>query len=383
MSHVFRERLVFGFRIFLVAFFFVAMFRGPQIVWLLLPPRWADVVIVDKTMSHENYREHSGLTWLLTAMKVMRPGGLEYDETRDYVGFDPRAHVGHDLAAKDLEKADILFFADTYGVYKADYLAIDDPNVLERSRKLYGGLTLAEATAASDFVERGGTVIGEFNTFASPTEDAPRAKMEELLGAHWSHWVGRYWKDLSDVTEVPGWLKRDHQRIFGRPLDATGAALIFVLEDHDMVVLRTGQELAGDSLRIERVADDKDPERAKLPEAARYGYWFDVVQAGDADVLYEYVVPTIGDADKILFKHGLNARFPAVLRHRRTKGSAWYFAGDFIDTSAERGDPHRAGLLWWRKITMGDLDAPEGIFWGWYAPLLSRLIEPRVHPGRR
>lgn len=380
MTPAVRARIVLAFRSLAVGVVLLLLFRGSRLVWQFLPARTADVVIVDKTVAHENYRGHSGLTWLLTAMKVLRPDGREYDTHLDYLGFDPLARVGHDLTADSLAGADAVFLADTYGVYKADFLAPDDPNTIELSRRIYGGLSLEEATAIATFAQHGGLVLGEFNTFASPTEDAPRAKMEALFGARWTHWVGRFWRDLSDDSDVPVWLRKEHQRIFGHPLARRGSALIFMREE-DMVVLRVGEELTDDALRIERVDADEDPERAKLPRAAQYRLWFDVVEAGDADVIYQYVVPTRDNGANTLFHHGLNARFPAVLRRRGI--SAWYFAGNFIDATAERGDPRRAGLLWWRKEMLGDVDAPEGLFWGWYAPLLERLIGPRTHAKPR
>jgi hypothetical protein len=74
-------------------------------------------------------------------------------------------------------------------------------------------------------------------------------------------------------------------------------------------------------------------------------------------------------------EHRIPARFPAMLR-RRGGGTAYYFAGDFIDTKLDLGDPERAGLLRLRSTTRGaSTESPEAAFWGWYAPILRRILQ--------
>ena len=75
---------------------------------------------------------------------------------------------------------------------------------LERSPRIYGGTTAAEAAAARAFVERGGTAIAEFNSLGSPTEAEARAALEDLFGVRWTHWIGRYFPHLENPDEVPG-----------------------------------------------------------------------------------------------------------------------------------------------------------------------------------
>jgi hypothetical protein len=315
----------------------------------------------------------------LHASKVTTPDGRFYDKTKDYVGFDPNARKGRDLAKDDLAKADALFITDTYGVYVADYKEPGDPEALLRSRKLYGGVTLDEAATIDDFAARGGLVIAEFNTFASPTPDDAAARLEALFGLKWTHWVGRFWNDLSDDTELPQWVLDDYERVYHMPLDRNGAAFIFVKDDRDIVVMRGGTDLReGEPIRVERVDRPNDPELAAMPASAAYSYWLDVVEATNADVLYEHVVRTTDDGAARLKAHGLPPRFPALLR-RRGDRKAYYFAGDFIDTKTILGDPERAGLLWWRKINHGDPEAEGSTFWAWYAPIVVQLLEPRFH----
>ena len=102
MSPALKSRIVLAARLAFVALVIFAIARGPKIVWRLLPAKRAHIAILDKTVAHDDYREHACLPWLLHALKVQTPDGRYYDATRDYVGFDPITRVGHDLKEADL-----------------------------------------------------------------------------------------------------------------------------------------------------------------------------------------------------------------------------------------------------------------------------------------
>jgi hypothetical protein len=339
---------------------------GPHWWWLARTEKRSRIVIVDKTVPFRNYREHAAFTWLLHTLKIVAPAGETYREERDYFGYDPIKKEGRELGADDLKSADALFVGDTYGVYVGDYKRPGDVAALERSQKIYGGFSGEEASVIDDYARRGGTTIMEFNAFASPTEDAPRAKLEALFGVHWTKWVARYWEDLSNDEEVPQWLRRDYLRRYGTELEHQGAALIFVHEDDDIVVLRAA-DLKRDVMLMERTAAADE----SWPQSARYVYWLDVVEPTTATVIYDYDVLVTGSGAKLLADHGLKSRFPAVLHGSE---NAWYFAGDMIDTATEMGNPERAGLLTWRKYTRGTVGADGSVLWGFYFPILEQLL---------
>ncbi len=349
---------------------------GPHLVWNRRPKRQARVVIVDKTVPFRNYREHAAFSWLLHALKVATPTGRYYQEGRDYLGYDPIHHRGHELSPADLDGADALFLADTYGVYRGDYARPGEVAALERSPEIYGGLSSDEAHAIEAYARGGGLTMAEFNSLASPTEPGPRATLEGVFGLHWTHWVARFWDDLGNDEEVPDWLRRDYLHRYGTELERTGSALVFVHDDDDIVVLRPGIDLNPDVLLMERTPS-ADP---AWPERARYVYWLDVVEATTATVEYEYAVATTDAGARQLAAHGLRTRFPAVLRGGLP--SVWYFAGDFIDTATEMGDPERAGLLRWRRATRGDLGDDGSVLWGFYFPVLESLLEPVLSKHR-
>lgn len=346
---------------------------GPHVAWRLSRARTLDVVVVDKTVPFRNWREHAALPWLLHAMKVTKRDGRFLGE-RDYVGFDPYAMRGHDLRAEHVSSADALFVTDTYGVYRGDY-DVPGQAALERSPKVYGGVTDEEAAVLEDFSASGRLLVAEFNTFASPTADGPRRRLEALFGVRWTGWVGRYWADLADEREVPRWVLRVYENVYHAPLKARGAAYVFVREDRDMVVLREGEHLEGDVISIERTA--QAAELRDLPGPTSFRYWLDVLDPVDVDVIYEHRVRVTAAGSRLLAEHGLPERFPAFTRRRGR--AAYYFAGDFVDTGVSRGSPERAGFLAWRRVTLGaNSSLEESFFWGWYAPLIEWLIASRL-----
>ncbi len=145
--------------------------------------RALEVVIVDKTVPFEKYREHAAIPWILHAMKLQGQERQFLDAATDYVGFDPKAKTGHDLTAAALAKADILVVTDTYGVYQGDYERPGDQAALERSPKIYGGLTADEASAMEGFVARGGPRARGVQHVRLPHTGArPRARGEALRG---------------------------------------------------------------------------------------------------------------------------------------------------------------------------------------------------------
>jgi len=267
----------------------------------------------------------------------------------------------------------MLVVTDTYGVYEGDYLRPGDEAALERSPKIYGGLTEDEVVAMEGFVARGGLVLAEFNTFASPTPRPVRERAEKLFGLRWTRWVARYWPDLKDENEVPRWVGHVWERVTHTPFDLEGGGLVLVREDEDIVVLRAGIDLGDAVVTQERTAKGA---ALDLPARGSFWFWMDVVEATDGEVLYEHVVGTTPAGAKKLAEHGLSARFPALVK----RADVWYFAGDFVDTGLDLGNPEHAGLLSLRGRGCG-VAPEEAFFWEFYVPIAERLISSRARRG--
>jgi hypothetical protein len=115
-----------------------------------------------------------------------------------------------------------------------------------------------------------------------------------------------------------------------------------------------------------------------FPERGVFADWMDVVESTGSEVIYHHVVDATPAGGSKLAAHGLAARFPAVTR----RWNAWYFAGDFDAGSLDLGNPERAWLIPFRRAMAGYVggggQARAAFFWGWYAPIVSRLLSSRA-----
>ncbi len=221
----------------------------PWILFHLRPGRPMSIVVLDKTVPFDTYLEHEGFFWLLDQYKIVQPSGERYDRTADYVGATPGERAGDPPAAtRDLTReaavgADLLYIIDTYGVYEEDLASGEEKKAaLERSRKLYGGLTVAEAEAIRAARDGGTTVVAEFNSMASPTGREAAAILEEVVGVRWTRWIGRYFPLLEDREEVPQWLRDVCQRELAEPWTYEGPGYVLVQDDTRCEVLLGGSD---------------------------------------------------------------------------------------------------------------------------------------------
>jgi hypothetical protein len=362
----------------------------PWIVHLIRPSRALDVVIVNKTVPFRNFVEHRSLFWILDHRKVIRPDGGAYRKETDYVGAHPPAVPGGPPERVDLLTdrrvlaAHLLYLADTYGVYRDDLASGPAMRAaLERSPEVHGGLEAAEAAAARSYVQRGGTLVAEFNTLGSPTADRARRDLEDLLGVRWTHWIGRYFADLESRDEVPQWLRRDYEAEWGQPWDFRGPGWVLVQDDAHVEVLRVGEEARGSALVLER-EPPVDPLLDGAADAVPYPYWFDVVErAAGTEVLASFRFRLTAAGSARLKARGLPEVFPAVTRRRHeTGGAAYYFAGDFSDNPMFDVPVPLAGwplaLRWLHGLSVGPSET--AFYWRFYVPMVSRLLEDLPEP---
>lgn len=348
----------------------VALLAMP-VSWLLKPTHDLRVQVVDKTVPLTSYREHARLMWLLSQAKVRTPEGrLLWNKARDYVGYDPATAETTDLRDTDVENKDLLYIADTYGVYQLDFRGKDAARNpvehLELNPKLYGGLNVKEIEVIERFVRAGGRLICEFNSFASPTAGDVRRRMEKLLHLHWTGWVGRWQHDLSDYREIAEWIRRRWEAQFQRPWDLVGPGLIFVHESGRVLVLREGLEVAaGDPMFLQFG-------ESKLP----YHYWFDVVLAERPEDVRGTFHLTVTEPGRKLIEHfGIPEAFPAVLHDDEFRYA--YFAGDYADQDTSIDPPFVGGITTLRRwmAQAGLIHDALRLTWQVYVPTMERMLE--------
>ncbi|HKQ62899.1 MAG TPA: hypothetical protein VJS92_16520, partial [Candidatus Polarisedimenticolaceae bacterium] len=371
-------------RIYGPALLLAALVVGPWASYRLRPARPLALALVDKTVPFRTRVEHRSLYWLLDYLRIVRPDGAAYDRDADYLGAFPGPRPGDpperttELTAEAARAADVVYLADTYGVYRDDLKSGPQMKAaLERSPKIYGGLTLEEARAAISALERGKLLIAEFNTLGSPTERAPREALEGALGVRWTHWIGRHFPHLEDPGEVPQWLRRDYEQEWKRPWQFRGAGYVLVQDDAHVEVLRYGIESPAIGLTIER-ARPHDPLLAHTHDGIPYPYWFDVVEtAPGAVTLASFRWSLKPDGHERLRARGLPASFPAVVRRRTASGGiALYFAGDFADNPLRDGEVPFSGYLMLRRRleALRLVPSEEAFYWRFYVPLMDAIL---------
>lgn len=334
--------------------------------WLIKPRPAVKPQILDKTVPFENRREHDRLMWLLTQAKVQPPKSrFMWDLVNDYVGWNPTTKAHRELSDDDLKDKNLLFIADSYGVYVDDYDAMPRPVAhLELSKRIFGGMTDAEMDVIERFVARGGRVCGEFNTFATPTPYSARLRAEKIFNLKWSGWAGRRVDDFSDDREIAQWVQKRWAEETGRPYDLEGPGILMIHEDGRVVCLQEELDIPKNPL----VLTHND-------EHVPVTYWFDINEAVDPnEVRATYKLHTLEPGAVLLNKFGIPDSFPAIIYDDKMKHT--YLAGDMTDAESNLGPPWLAFVPTVRKWMAQTGVVPEDIrlLWRVYAPTINRVI---------
>ncbi|WNF23935.1 hypothetical protein [Mesobacillus jeotgali] len=362
-SHVF----VLGF-----VFLTVSVLSSPFWLWQLKPEETLDILIVDKTVPDKDYREHKGLTWVLNNEKYIKSDGSPYSAASDYIGFK---HLNHDTFSgetipENLDQYNVIYLADLYGVYEEEFHGENETG--KRSKQLYGGLQLEDVKVLErELLEGNKTLISEFNTFGSPTEESARKEMTNLLNVRWSGWTGRYFTKL-EGNEVPRWIITQYESQ-NKEWDFSGPGLVFVNEE-DYVAVLDQTKLSGKGLDFKLTENGKEHFSSDLDTS--YTYWFDIVEPLDVnEVMASYHLPIKDEARTEMAGYGIPDQFPAVIYHQNQKYSAYYFAGDYAD-EAEVPDIYQTkGLTSWKKAVEGK----RSFYWSAYVPMIKEILSNGLH----
>lgn len=342
----------------------------PFLLWLFREQETLHVVVVDKTVPRADYREHAGLFWLLAHRRYVGPAGDPYRIQRDYYGFRPGERAG-DTELRIQGEPDLLYVADTYGVYRADLEGRGNPRG-RRSPLVYGGLTPRDWEALHGAKTPDNVLVMEFNSIATPTAPAVRRAVERALGLRWTGWIGRYFPDLRG-DEVPHWLEDSYEQQYGEPWNFRGGGVALVHESSRVVVL-DGDDVRGG---VRFVPTEEGLARYPGIRAAAYGYWFDVVRPGPSmRVEAEFRVGLTPEGERVLRRHGLPGVFPAVLRDPAAR--QYYLAGDFADVTG-MASPRWVGSWGAQRAMSRFMGNP--FFWRAYLPVLDVILAEAAGRG--
>lgn len=356
-----------------------AIFFVPRFLWRIMPEPADRLLLVDYTVPYVSAREHRGAVWLLNHLKYRTADGRSWDSVGTHVGYDPlQRDIQTTIAQQDLGKVDWLFVSDAYGVYEDDLRDIENEMAhLDRSTKVFGGLSDADAAALIAHAERGGHTFLEFNALEDPTGLAARDTLETLFGIEWTGWVGRTFAQLQDTTDVPHWLPRLHRQHYGdRPMPI-GPTLVLVHTDGRLLLVE-GRTLASAG---PHVALTEAGTRALNGAAngADYSFWFPIYTVNEGtELLAELILPDHPKIAEVLRREGLTGGVPLLTRRITESGAhQLYLMADMSDTEFVPGRWDLAGPKWMQALSdfQPDLYIGHNAFWDFYVPAISSILK--------
>lgn len=368
---------------YLVILFCVVLFLAllPVMFWQFGAEKPLEVAILDKTVPNETRREHHGLVYLLNHLRYVKADGSPYALETDYFGFYPddsaRTHTERPLP-RDLSGYDVVYLADTYGVYEEDLPYAQKTREGSRSPMIYGGLTDAEWGAIAGWLNarKDSLLIAEFNAFASPTGEV-RENVMEYLGLEWKGWVGRYFTELDPERnpEIPQWIVEE----YGDSWTYAGEGFLLVNDfTYEVLVLERARHLEKPLIHLEFTPAGEA--QFGLKTSPDYHYWFDILTPRDGAVsLADYKWYLTDEGRAALSAKGIPERFSAVVRQSRGAASSYYFAGDFNDVSQLPGFYQARGLR--NLYGLAERFSVNALYWQTYMPMMQSILESRGKAG--
>jgi len=345
----------------------------PWLVWMLYPGSSLTAAVLDKTVPDNPPLQHAGVMWFFKNAKLSTADGSRFSYVQDYYGYVPGDTGAEGSVRKltGLDDVDLLYLADTYGVYT--------PEVQRKAgerRVLYGGTDETDLAAIRDFLNRTApaTLIGEYNTFADPTHPAVAADLYRVFGVRSSGWTGQYAAELADIREVSPHIARLFKQSSGRPWDYTGRGFVFSSADGEVIVLTVGKEITEQGCRF--ITTEAGERMFGTRLEGHMNQIFDIVlPLADTEVLAEYHLDLTAEGAALLEAAGLGSRFPAVVTRSAAFHRICYFAGNYAYLPYVPKFHSAAGAAEIMRMAGRDsLEAEYDFYWTVYIPMMRALV---------
>lgn len=350
----------------------LALLALPAVLWRLTPDHPMDITIVDKTVPRPEFRKHAALFWALRHDKVVRRDtGAPFNVAQDYSGYHPAQRGRGTVVPIPDRPSDLTYVSDTYGVYEDDLTAV--PRGVQ-SPMIYGGLSVEEVGLLLRTIRPGGTLVGEFNSIATPTIGAARDELSGALGVRWTGWTGRHFAFLEISPDLPQWIPNTWRRQTGSRWDFRGPGYVLVSERGTMVVLLEGVDTPMEPLTLN--VDAAHADEFGTLRRLRYDGWFEVMEPlPSTEVVATYDLQLTQSGRAKMRGVPIAGRWPAVVRTRSKARTTYYFAGDFSDRAIVDSAYRYTWLPRLKRLTApGDRDNMERFFWGVYVPIMQTIL---------
>lgn len=340
-----------------------------------------EIVILDKTVPTLERINHKSLTWVLNNGRfVKKEKKNSYSFRKDYYGFAPtrplkdRGNTENEYHLSEMldlpEKADAVYFADTYGVFFNDWYA--GVNKSRRSRKIYGGLNNTDYLLVNEMKNRNKLIILEYNSFDYPTPAFESFRTQEKLGITFSGWSGKYFEKLdSTAKNFPVWMTAMYRKEYKKPWTFTKPGIV-LLSEKSIIVMEEGTHLTNALPFI--ITDEANCEKYGVPESVAFNKWFDIIDPLQSNVISRFHFETTAIGDTLLSGKMLMKDFPAVIQESSSQ-RIYYFSGDFASNKVNfcasriKGFDKLKGILYSDKP-----DDTRRFFWLYYKPLINKIL---------
>jgi hypothetical protein len=355
----------------------LAVIFSPIITWFFIPDKKIEVTILDKTVPQDNYREHKGLIWLLNSNKYVKNDGLAYS-LLDYYGFFPGINQTYSIRKfpVKLNETDLIYIADTYGVYTQDFYSKSKNAEGERSELIYGGTKPEEVATILTTINNSNkykTLVVEFNSLATPTAKQVSSKLSDAIGVEWTGWIGRRFTDLRKSNEeIPKWVFRNYEKQYARKWEFKGKGYVLVKNDDTIVILEQ-KDLDSPEFWFEFTLAGTN--LFNLNNNVGYYYWFDIVKAkSNSTILANYRFNLNKTGVEKLHKFSLPDLFPAIVLKTSITYSSYYFAGDFADKNNFPTFYQAFGLTKINALMVPKFENEDSFFWKVYSPVMEKIF---------
>lgn len=346
------------------------------LVHLVGPSQKLDLVVLDRTVPADERKEHLSLFWVLDHYKWRVAD--DNDPNVHYLGYFPdrKDSIQDELTKvkwrKSSKRPQLLYLADTYGVYQEDDQPLRRPDF---SQLVYGGSTWKDVALVKQVFNDGGRIMGEYNILGSPTPRVVADSLGSCFGVKASGWTGRYFHELDTLLniEIPAWVPRLYRASHSNPYQFSGSGLVFAHESGQVEVL-PDRFLEAPVPVIE--ADHELQKRYGVPQYVRYPFWFEVGVVDLPGLTHATlnVHPTDSGRQKMQ-EWGIPTRFPFLAADLK-EGRRFYAFADVSDNPIASTSAYFAGIRAVRKLFYNNRNLADRrkFFWEFYVPVVGGYI---------
>jgi len=354
--------------------------------WYYTPQKVYHVILIDKTVLDSQAQEHQSVNWILKHERFTNSRKEPYEISSQYYGFHPkrgkkfflRDFSGWTQARIDslADISDMIYATDTYGIYTEEWKA---KRVLGNySPLIYGGMSMEEFNLLKAMKDRDKLVLLEFNTFAQPTKQAVRNKLQQEFGLFWTGWTGRYFESLDSLQnrDLPKWAFRLYTSQYKKPWKFTNSGIVLIHSSERIVVLENNTHLIKEVPFIETRQWAR--EKYHLPKEVAYPFWFDITFPTDQSIktFASYRIHTNAAGDSLLHRFQIPTTFPAVMTSSPLR-PFYYFCGDFADNINPQilaSFKHSDTFLRPFFRNNSPSTTRQSFFWNYYNPMMKVIL---------